>query len=149
MKYIAYGSNMSRAQMKFRCPDAKLVGMGYIAKARYEFRGYPGNAHATLEPDRVRGRKVPVAIWELSNQDELRLDRYEGHPHYYRKEVWEATLTNGRTVNGTIYLMNGEHINLPSESYFEGIWNAYEDLGLKRHHGVLKQALEAARIWEA
>ena len=26
MKYIAYGSNMVKAQMAFRCPGAKLIG---------------------------------------------------------------------------------------------------------------------------
>ena len=30
MKYIAYGSNMVQEQMAFRCPDARLIGTGYI-----------------------------------------------------------------------------------------------------------------------
>ena len=36
MKYIAYGSNMVQEQMAFRCPDARLIGTGYIAGARLE-----------------------------------------------------------------------------------------------------------------
>lgn len=28
--YIAYGSNLNKDQMKYRCPDAKLVGTGSI-----------------------------------------------------------------------------------------------------------------------
>ena len=27
-RYIAYGSNLNRAQMALRCPDAKVVGTG-------------------------------------------------------------------------------------------------------------------------
>ena len=34
MKYIAYGSNMSQEQMAFRCPEARLVGTGYIEIVR-------------------------------------------------------------------------------------------------------------------
>ena len=34
MKYIAYGSNMVQEQMAVRCPDARLIGTGYIAGAR-------------------------------------------------------------------------------------------------------------------
>lgn len=29
-RYIAYGSNLNRAQMALRCPDAKVVGTGEI-----------------------------------------------------------------------------------------------------------------------
>ena len=37
MKYIAYGSNMVEEQMAVRCPEARLVGTGYISGARLEF----------------------------------------------------------------------------------------------------------------
>ena len=36
MKYIAYGSNMMQEQMAYRCPDAVLVGTGYIGEARLD-----------------------------------------------------------------------------------------------------------------
>ena len=36
MKYIAYGSNMVKAQMAFRCPGAKLIGTGYLPNHRLE-----------------------------------------------------------------------------------------------------------------
>ena len=31
MKYIAYGSNMVEEQMAVRCPEARLIGTGYIS----------------------------------------------------------------------------------------------------------------------
>ena len=37
MKYIAYGSNMVESQMAHRCPNAKLIGMGYLPNHRLEF----------------------------------------------------------------------------------------------------------------
>lgn len=148
MYYISYGSNMNRTQMAQRCPGAKLVSTGYIPKVRLEFRGYPGNAHATLVPDRKFGCKVPVAVWQLDDKHEKALDCYEGYPTYYRKETWGATLSNGRAVNGLIYLMNGEHINMPSKRYYDGIESAYIDLNLEEQIPILEQALAASKLWE-
>ena len=37
MKYIAYGSNMVKEQMAYRCPGAKLIGTGYLPNHRLAF----------------------------------------------------------------------------------------------------------------
>ena len=37
MKYIAYGSNMVEEQMARRCPNAQLIGTGYLPNHRMEF----------------------------------------------------------------------------------------------------------------
>lgn len=80
MKYIAYGSNMVAEQMVFRCPNARLIGTGYLPNHQLEFF-----LHATVIRKRVDGPGEPVAIWEIDAADEKRLDRYEGYPHYYIK----------------------------------------------------------------
>ena len=81
MKYIAYGSNMVEEQMAVRCPDARLIGTGYISGARLEFY-----LHATVEETGDQRNRVPVAVWEINQRDEQMLDRYEGYPSYYIKE---------------------------------------------------------------
>lgn len=44
--YIAYGSNMSTSQMALRCPDAKLVGTGWLNGYRLAFHLHAhGGAH--------------------------------------------------------------------------------------------------------
>ena len=75
-RYIAYGSNLNRAQMALRCPDAKVVGTGEIKDYELLFRGNRNGAVATVEPK--KGESVPVLIWEISPRDEFNLDRYEG-----------------------------------------------------------------------
>jgi len=153
MRYIAYGSNMSQEQMRWRCPDAKLIGVGWASGARLEFRGRAaGNAHATLIPVRpIKGLvlpRVPVAVWDISRSDEARLDCYEGYPNYYRKERWEATLADGQHISAMIYLMNSGLIGLPSDAYYHGIQHAYIQLGLEDSiTPVLERALEASRVW--
>jgi gamma-glutamylcyclotransferase (GGCT)/AIG2-like uncharacterized protein YtfP len=125
VKYIAYGSNMVKEQMAYRCPDAKLIGTGYIEHARLEFY-----LHATVERSRIKDTRVPVAVWEISDADEQRLDRYEGFPNYYIKEEWPVTMPDGSEIKGMIYLMKLIRKSPPSLDYYQGILTAYEDLAL-------------------
>ena len=137
MKYIAYGSNMVKEQMDFRCPDAKLIGTGYIAGARLEFY-----LHATVEKTGNQRNRVPVAVWEISEADEKRLDRYEGYPSYYIKETWPVHMSDGSQIEGMVYIMNMIRQSPPAKHYYEGIRDAYEKLGLRSQiKTVLQPAL--------
>ena len=125
MKYIAYGSNMIEEQMIVRCPDARLIGVGYLPDHRLVFY-----QHATVECSQIKDAHVPVAVWEISPEDEQRLDRYEGYPSYYTKEERTVRMSDGSEINGMIYLMKHIHKAPPTESYYKGIANAYTELGL-------------------
>lgn len=144
MIYIAYGSNMNTRQMDYRCPDAKLIGTGKILGARLAFY-----VHATVERSRIKNAYVPVAVWEISDDDEARLDRYEGYPSYYIKEEWPVQLDDGTAVDGMIYLMNLKRGTVPTREYYGGILSAYRELGLgseitKVLHPALNRALRQA-----
>ena len=138
MKYIAYGSNMVQEQMAVRCPDAKLIGTGYITGARLEFY-----LLATVEKTGDMRNRVPVAVWEINDRDEQSLDRYEGYPSYFIKEEWPVHMSDGSEINGMIYLMNMIRQSPPHTQYYDGIANAYRRLGLSSQiRTVLKPALE-------
>jgi gamma-glutamylcyclotransferase (GGCT)/AIG2-like uncharacterized protein YtfP len=124
MKYIAYGSNMAASQMARRCPDAKLIGAGYIEDARLEFY-----LHATIEPSQIKEDRVPVAVWEISKADEQQLDLYEGHPHYYIKKMIPVRMADGSEIKGMVYIMRLIRTAQPSASYYDSIANAYKRLG--------------------
>lgn len=123
-RYIAYGSNLSAEQMAVRCPDAKVIGMAAIWDWKLVFRGC-----ATIEP--AKGRVVPVLIWEISERDERNLDRYEGWPHYYRKEDMTVTMTdldgrNPQEVTAMVYLMNDGHpVQPPWQGYYNTLAEGY------------------------
>ena len=137
MNYIAYGSNMVQEQMAYRCPDARLIGMGYLPGARLEFY-----LHATVERSQINGAHVPVAVWEISEADEQRLDRYEGYPSYYIKAERTVHMTDGSEVKGMIYLMNQKRVAPPTRDYYEGIRRAYQTLGFRSEiEKVLEPAL--------
>ena len=100
MKYIAYGSNMVKEQMAYRCPGAKLIGTGYLPNHRLAFY-----LHATVERSHARDARVPVAVWEIDEADEQRLDRYEGFPNYYVKLRRRVVLSDGSEIEGMVYVM--------------------------------------------
>ena len=73
--YFAYGSNINLDQMRYRCPDATVYGQAVLDNYDLRFRG---SGVATVEPK--EGACVYGLLWELTDQCEASLDRYEGYP---------------------------------------------------------------------
>ncbi|MBR6029409.1 MAG: gamma-glutamylcyclotransferase [Clostridia bacterium] len=148
MKYIAYGSNMVKEQMAWRCPDARLIGMGYLEGARLEFY-----LHATVEHTDSTRDRVPVAVWEISERDETNLDRYEGVAGgYYGKEIWPVTMDDGSQIEGLIYIMKIIRHSPPVAGYYKSIRDAYSELGLRSKirtvlEPALKRSMARDREW--
>ena len=136
MKYIAYGSNMVEEQMAHRCPNARLIGTGQLPNHRLEFY-----LHATVERSRARGACVPVAVWEIDDEDERSLDRYEGFPTYYTKHKRKVLMDDGSEIEGMVYIMNMIRPLIPHASYYNGIRDAYIKLGIGFE---IKRVLEPA-----
>ncbi len=137
--YIAYGSNLNTKQMGFRCPTAKKLHTAELEGYRLEFRGSEGNAYATISPD--EDGKVPVLLREIQKEDERRLDRYEGWPRFYRKEMIPVEV-EGKMQDAMVYIMNDGHsLELPSRRYWNTVLEGYEENGLDTN------VLEIAREW--
>lgn len=140
-QYIAYGSNLNVTQMSMRCPTAKLIGKGVVKDYELLFRGNKKNAVATIEPK--EGGIVPVAIWEIGQRDEARLDRYEGYPHLYGKQHMFVKMDNGFETKAMVYIMDDRYpLNIPSKSYLSTIEQGYEDVGLNKQ--ILHKAVDNA-----
>lgn len=138
MLYIAYGSNLNLPQMAFRCPTAKVVGASEIKDYGLLFCGNRRNSVATVEP--LKGSSVPVLLWTLKERDLQALDRYEGYPHLYRKEIHDVEL-KGRTVPAMVYIMNEGHpYGSPSDYYLNVIMEGYKTAGFDNE--ILEQAVE-------
>ena len=141
--YLAYGSNMDLAQMKVRCPGARLLGAGRLDGWRLLFKGSGPGAYATIE--REAGKHVPVLLWRVTAEDEKSLDRYEGFPDFYYKRQIQAVTVNaagrdcGRT-RGMAYVMHEERrFGLPQEWYAVLLEQAYENFGFEKE--ILWEAL--------
>ena len=139
MLYIAYGSNMVKHQMDRRCPNAVLVGIGDIPGYNLEFY-----THATIELD-FRGRaSVPAVVWEISESDEVFLDRYEGYPAYYGKRQQVVNMRDGTRAEGMLYFMRAQYKEgKPTDTYCNEIIRAYVALGLTSEiNTILRPAIQ-------
>lgn len=135
--YLAYGSNLNLAQMRYRCPDARVVGYTYLPGMRLVFRGSQSGNYLTLAAgDSGDPRGVPCGVFEISERDHASLDRYEGYPRFYRRdyvqtgEIFDAL--TGRVVSSSasamIYLMQPGHpLALPSGAYWRTCLQGYRD----------------------
>lgn len=136
--YIAYGSNLNVSQMAFRCPDAKLIGKTVMKDWRLLFKGSKTGSYLTIE--REAGSTVPVGVWEVSERDELMLDRYEGYPtFYYKKHL--VLMRNGEPCDAFVYIMHENRpIGIPSMSYVNTCREGYRNFGMDE--AILEEALE-------
>lgn len=140
---IAYGSNLSEARMRQRCPGAEVFGTSVIVGYRMLFKQSMTGAYATIEQD--ANSCVPVLIYCMMAADEARLDRFEGYPKYYYKRefflpVWNLKghrLKKRRTC--IAYIMH-EHrlLGEPSTDYYRLLDDGYDRWGFD------KKALDAA-----
>ena len=131
--YVAYGSNLNKEQMRYRCPTAKFVGTGIIEGYELQFKGALHGACATIAPK--EGAAVPVGIWTIQKPDEKRLDLYEGyHEHghsFYDKEQISVKMDDGSTITGMVYIMDPRmDFGNPSAGYYDIVHRGYEDCGL-------------------
>lgn len=138
MLYIAYGSNLCLGQMAHRCPAARVAGPAELKGYDLLFRGHRRSAVATVEP--LKGGCVPVLLWNLGRTDEQALDRYEGWPRLYRKEIIKVKF-EGKTRPGMLYVMNDGHgFGDPSGIYYNTIRQGYKSAGFDT--GYLDRAVE-------
>ena len=127
--YLAYGSNLDVDQMLRRCPEAVQIGTASIEDYELVFRGnYRRCGVANIEPCED-GTSVPVGIWSITERDEAALDRYEGWPFLYEKQVF-AVRVKGRMVKAMAYIMTpGHKIAAPTRAYLNTILRGYDDFG--------------------
>jgi hypothetical protein len=136
--YIAYGSNLNLPQMAFRCPTAKVIGASEIKDYELLFRGGHRGSVATVEP--LKGSNVPVLLWTLKGKDLQVLDRYEGYPSFYRKEILDVEL-GGKNIPAMVYIMNDGHpFGSPSDYYLNTILEGYKSVGFDTE--FLERAVE-------
>ena len=84
MLYVAYRSNMNIPQMKFRCKNSKLIGVGKLKGWKLVF-----NIHADIIKTNNDNDVVPIVLWDIANEDWNMLDMYDGFQNYYVKKIVE------------------------------------------------------------
>ena len=131
MLYFAYGSNLHHFQMKRRCRDSVFLKKINLKNFKLTFRSK--YRAADIEPK--KNSIVPGGLFEISNSDEKKLDKYEDFPvlykkyyfWYYRKKVMTYTMVKKGPFR------------FPTERYLNIVKHGYVDCNLDMKY--LKKAL--------
>ncbi len=131
--YFAYGSNMDKEQMAYRCPNADFVGIGEVKAYRFAI---DAAGVATIIP--AQSTSVEGAVWLLTDSDIANLDIYEGvKQRCYRKEYINVELANGESIKALVYISNRKEIGQgigTASGYMNRIVTAAKDIGLTDMH---------------
>ena len=102
------------------------------------FKGVEPRAYATIEE--WQGYKVPFVLWEISEEDEKALDRFEGYPKSYLKHVVEIEF-GGEKVLAMYYAKPEEQpVGQPMTHYIHVLEEAY--VRRKFNRAILDAALK-------
>lgn len=135
--YIAYGSNLHFQQMRYRCPHCVYLGSGYLKNTELVFKGVHGGCFCTIQSGR-KGKKTPIGIFLIDDEDLKALDRYEGFPTHYRREtvrpskidITEWLYNDIELTNCIVYIMNHGEYGAPSSRYLSVVCEGYKHCNL-------------------
>ena len=107
--YFAYGSNMSASQMADRmhqgggrCWDRAWARLDGYRLAFNKRSSYSGEGYANVVPE--EGASVEGVLYGIDRAGLLALDRFEGVPNNYVREVVHVTLADGQQLDAIVYV---------------------------------------------
>jgi len=132
MLYFAYGSNLHHKQMKKRCKDSIFLKKINLKNFKLTFR----SKYRAADIEYKKKSIVPGGLYEISKNDEKKLDVYEDFPilykkyyfTYYGKKVMTYTMTKKTTFK------------FPTERYLNIVKMGYKNCNLENKY--LKKALK-------
>ena len=130
IKYFAYGSNLDLPQMKRRCPSSKLISKGSLSGYRLTFNRFSsGWGGGVADVIQEQDSEVWGLVFEISDSDLERLDRYEG---CYKEQTslyerWKAVIDipNGQVCDVWVYtVVEKQKFVPPTSEYLQIIKDA-------------------------
>ena len=132
MYYFAYGSNLNQKQMRERCPGSKPKLVAVLPNYKLVFVGWSRQWRggvASIKP--FRGERVLGAIYELSDRDLKRLDKYEGYPGNYNRLKVTVFDEDGEPIEAMTYIkFEQSEETSPSKEYLAITQQGYRDWGM-------------------
>ena len=126
MLYFAYGSNLHHFQMKRRCKDSIFIKKINLKNFRLTFRSK--YRAADIEPK--KNSIVPGGLFEISKNDEKKLNIYEDFPSLYKKYYF---FYYGKKVM-TYTMVKKTKFRYPTERYLNTVTKGYVDCNLNKKY---------------
>ena len=124
MLYFAYGSNLNHFQMKIRCKDSMYLKKINLKNFRLTFR----SKYRAADIESKKNSIVPGGLFEISKNDEKKLDIYEDYPSLYKKYYFHYY---GKKVM-TYTMVKKSPFKFPTERYLNVVKRGYRDCKLNK-----------------
>ena len=115
--YFAYGSNLNHYQMKRRCKDSIFLKKINLKDFKLTFRSK--YRAADIEPK--KNSLVPGALFEISKNDEKKLDIYEDYPNLYKKYYFyyygKKVMTYTMVIKSPFMFPTERYLNIIKKGY--------------------------------
>jgi gamma-glutamylcyclotransferase (GGCT)/AIG2-like uncharacterized protein YtfP len=122
--HFAYGSNMSRTQMRPRCGAAREIGTGVLEGYRFMITA---DGYASVLP--APGGIVHGLVWRLTPRDLAALDAYESVDTGLYRAVTLPVRRGGAHAPALVYVGRSRVPGRPRPGYLEDVLAAARDLG--------------------
>ena len=126
MLYFAYGSNLHHLQMKKRCKDSIFLKRINLKDFKLTFR----SKYRAADIEQKKNSIVPGGLFEISKNDEKKLDVYEDYPFLYKKYYfyyYEKKVMTYTMVKKSLF-------KYPTERYLNILKRGYKDCGLDKRY---------------
>ena len=126
MLYFAYGSNLNHFQMKRRCKDSIFIKKINLKDFKLTFRSK--YRAADIQPK--KNSLVPGGLFEISKNDEKKLDVYEDYPILYKKyyfKYYQRKVMTYTMVKKTKFIY-------PTKKYLNVVKRGYKDCKLNKKY---------------
>jgi gamma-glutamylcyclotransferase (GGCT)/AIG2-like uncharacterized protein YtfP len=129
MNYFAYASNLNKKLMLQKAPESKPKFPAVLPNYRLVFTGYNREwkgGTVTIQP--FKGKKVPGAVYEITEADLKKLDRHEDYPTIYNRFKVTVWTEDSEPVEAVTYIKKEQSTETkPSAEYLASISQGYRD----------------------
>ena len=124
MLYFAYGSNMSVALMRHRCPSARLEGQACLPGYRFIIMR---SGYASVAP--ASGWCVRGLLWRVMARDVAALNAYENLDGGLYRAVTMAVASHRRRRAALVYIGGDRVCGRPQPGYLDIVMQAAREAG--------------------
>ena len=96
--YFAYGANLDKHGMDFRCPGNKPLCRAILKNYRLMFK-------TVADIEEAFNHYVQGALYEITREHLQSLDRFEGYPRLYIRKPVPVFTEDGREIYAVVYQM--------------------------------------------
>jgi gamma-glutamylcyclotransferase len=120
--------------MRERCPESKPLFIATLPNYKLVFAGWSRQWRGGMASIKLHhGEKVMGGVYELTEQDLRKLDRYEGCPGAYNRLKVMVFDEDGNQVEAVTYIKSGQLDETPpTKEYVAVIQQGYKDWEIDR-----------------